>query len=110
MPYSKSSSYFANNNESERLSNKLKLENYKRSYQNFHKLFKKSNINKQKENLSQWQSIKIEDLVHKNKLNSKDPNTILYKGELYKYATPKSNSSNQICYRKFFVLERKFLR
>ena len=66
------------------------------------------NPNKKKDPLSLWKKLKIEDIIPKAKLNSKDDNTIYFKGDLFKYATPQSNLSNQLAYKKFFVLDRKY--
>ena len=108
---SNSNSYFVRNDQvDEKALNKIRLEDYKRSHLNFHKLFKKCNNNKKKETLTSLRNLKIEDIIPKNKLTSKEDNIIFFKGELFKYATPKSNLNNQLCYRKFFVLDRRFLR
>jgi len=75
---------------------------------------KKQNENrkeKDKENcLLLWKKLKIENIIPKNKLLSRDAETIFYKGELLKYSNPKSQLNNQICYRKFFVLDRTYLK
>lgn len=113
---SKSNSYFVNHHEipgmNDKVLSKGKLDQYKSSQ--FHKVYKKNNTeveaNKKRDSLSFWKKLKIEDLLPKNKILSKEDNTIYFMGELYKYATPKSNLSNQLCYRKYFVLDRRYIR
>ncbi len=70
---------------------------------------KKTNESKKENPLLLWKRLKIENIIPKNKLQSRDVDAIFFKGELLKYANPKPHMNNQICYRKFFVLDRRYL-
>jgi len=69
----------------------------------------KKKIKEEENSLLLWKKLKIENLIPKNKIASRELDTMFFKGELLKYANPKSQMSNQICYRKFFVLDRTYL-